>query len=1247
MLELRILGPLEVLVDGEPVELRRAKQRGLLALLLLSAGEVVSADRLIDELWAGNPPATAKDALQNYVSQLRKALGPEVIVTRPHGYVLEVESEQTDIGHFERLVAAARDADPHARADSLREALALWRGTPLADLAYESFAGLEVARLEEMRAAAQADLVDAELELGHASELLPDLEATIAERPFDERPRAQLMLALYRAGRQADALEAYRQARSVLADELGLDPGAQLRELEQAILRQDAALDRPLALPTITKEQRKTVTILFADLVESTELSEALDPEALRRVLDGYFSAARRAIESHAGTIEKFIGDAVMAVFGVPVAHEDDALRAVRAAVDTRVAVDALSETVQREHGLTLDLRFGINTGDVYVGDPAHGAGLVTGNAVNIAKRLEQAAPTGAIMLGATTLELVRDAVRVKAVKPRGRREEKPLPAFRLLELVEGAPAVARYLEAELVGRDEELTALRKAFEETVHNGSPRLLAVVGEPGIGKTRLANELVSLVATEVTVLTGRCVAYGEGATYAPLREMVSGVDLEAVLAGEEDAELVARRVAELVGLAEGTGSVDEGFWAMRRLFSVLASARPLVLRVGDLHWAGTRLLDLLDQIVELARGPIFLLCSGRPELLDERESWREHALVLGPLAPDDARALAAALKSDLAPDVQDRLVELAEGNPLFIEQLLAYAEERGKTALDSLPPSVEALLSARVDLLAPDVRDTARRAALIGREFSRAGLVALSTSESAPVLSAHLLDLVRRGFVHPARFGAEEEVYRFHHALVRDVAYAGLPKAERAELHEAFGDWLEAQPSAADEAVGYHLEQAYRYRAELGSVDRRAKQLAVDAGSRLGAAGMRAFRIGDMPTTTNLLERATVLLPDADQSRRAHLVNLGLTLDARNESERAIEALTKAVEESVAAGDRTTEMWARLEREFVELRRQPKRTADALLEAAREAIPVLESAGDHRAVGRALILFGWVQGARRCDNGARLQAAMRALDHYKAAGWSTSTCLGQISGALLEGPTPVQAAIERVQELLDRDVTDRAGHAYMLAHVSVLMAQRQEFDSARDRLSSAREILDELGLGSPVMTYTLPALASIELLAGRPAAAVSVSRQLCAELERSRNFNWLASHASLLAEALVDVGELDEALHWTAIAEEHAAADDLDAHMLWPPVRATVHQQREEFALAEPLAREAVALADRSDHLNRRARAHRVLAQVLRAMGNAAEARHALSRAGELYEDKGNAVGVAQIRSLQGDPATVST
>ena len=318
-MEFRILGPLTAVDDGRAVELPRRKHRALLAALLLRAGETVSGDRLIEDLWGESPPRTARDALQNYVSLLRKSLGGDVLVTREGGYVLDVSPEQVDAVRFERLAAEAREiVTPDGRAGKLREALELWRGPALADLAYEPFAAVEIARLEELRLAATQDLIDAELELGRHADLVPELETLIQEHPFDERLRGQLMLALYRSGRQAEALEAYRAARRMLDEELGLEPGPPLRELEQAILRHDPALATPAVAKPVTLPTRRTVTVLFADLVDSSSLVEGLDPEAAHSLLQRYFATARAAVEGHGGIVEKFIGDAVMAVFGVP-----------------------------------------------------------------------------------------------------------------------------------------------------------------------------------------------------------------------------------------------------------------------------------------------------------------------------------------------------------------------------------------------------------------------------------------------------------------------------------------------------------------------------------------------------------------------------------------------------------------------------------------------------------------------------------------------------------------------------------------------------------------------------------------------------------------------------------------------------------------------------------------------------------------------------------------------------------------
>ena len=347
-LEVRLLGPIQADRDGVLVALGGPKPRALLAVLALEPGRVVSVDRLVEALWPGEPPDTAAHAVQVYVSQLRKALGP-VIATRAPGYELELVPDRVDVHRFVRLTqegkAALEGGDPTAAEGALRDGLALWRGPALADFLYEPFAQTEIARLEELRTVTLEERIEADLALGRHAELVSELEALVAAQPLRERPRAQLMLALYRSGRQADALAAYRTARETLVEELGIDPGPELRELEAAILRQDESLlleETPLARPAM--QFRRLVTILFVDVVESMALADALDPEALGRVLRSYFETVSAALVRHGGTVEKYAGDAVMAAFGIPVSHEDDALRAARAALDIRVGIAALNE---------------------------------------------------------------------------------------------------------------------------------------------------------------------------------------------------------------------------------------------------------------------------------------------------------------------------------------------------------------------------------------------------------------------------------------------------------------------------------------------------------------------------------------------------------------------------------------------------------------------------------------------------------------------------------------------------------------------------------------------------------------------------------------------------------------------------------------------------------------------------------------------------------------------------------------
>src|SRR5215218_7737856 len=495
VVEVRLLGPLEVGVSGRRLELRRQKQRALLALLALRAGEVVSTDRLVEELWGGEPPKAAVGSLQNLVSELRKALTPRLILTRAPGYVLALDRDCVDAHRFERLVRAAQESErAEVRAARLREALALWRGPPLADLAFESFAQVEIARLEELRAATREELFAAELERGQHGRLVAGLEAFVAEHPLRERPRGQLMLALYRAGRQADALEAYRSARDALVEELGIEPSTELQRLEQAILRHDPALElehRVIKRPS-EPDRRKTVTILFADVVDSSALAAELDPEVLRGVMRSYFEVVERVVALHGGTVEKFIGDAAMAVFGIPEVHEDDALRAVRAASELH---EAIAE-VEADRGIAIGICVGINTGEVLAADPASGETFATGSAVIVATRLQQAALPGETLVGVITETLIRSAVATEPVEPLdlggalGR-----MPAFRLVEVAEESVGLRLARTAPLVGRLDELARLRAALAGCAAERKSRVLPVLGDAGIGKTRLAAELTA--------------------------------------------------------------------------------------------------------------------------------------------------------------------------------------------------------------------------------------------------------------------------------------------------------------------------------------------------------------------------------------------------------------------------------------------------------------------------------------------------------------------------------------------------------------------------------------------------------------------------------------------------------------------------------------------------------------------------------------------------------------------------------
>ncbi len=1235
-LEIRLLGPIEVERGGEPVALGGQKPRALFAVLALEPGRVVSVDRLVEALWPGEPPDTAAHAVQVYVSQLRKALGP-VIATRAPGYLLELEPERVDAYRFTRLAqegrAAIEGGEPEAAEVALREALALWRGPALADFLYEPFAQTQIARLEELRTVVFEERIEADLALGRHVELVSELEALVQAERLRERPRAQLMLALYRSGRQADALAAYRDARETLVEELGIDPGPELKELEAAILRQDDSLlleEAPVARPAM--QFRRLVTILFVDVVESMALAETLDPEALAGVLRRYFETVSTAVARHGGIVEKYAGDSVMAAFGIPVSHEDDALRAARAALDIKAGMAALNEQLLRQHGIGLEIRVGFEAGEVVATPTESRQRLVTGEAVGIAARLEQAAASNEIVVGEVAGRLIDYAAELESLGDlaiKGKRD--PVHAYRLIALTPVAPAFEARQEAPLVGRKRELAALRRALKRAVDGGSTQVAVVIGPPGVGKSRLGAELARRTRG-ITTLWSRCLSYGDGITYWPLREVVA----QAPESAERDAVVAALD-------AETPPPAPEIALLFRQLCEALAREQPLILVVDDVHWAEPTLLELVEHLADKGQAPILVVCVAREELLEERADFLDERanaarIVLDPLSAEETDVLLDGLGGTvLESDQRERIVATAEGNPFFLEQLLALALEGG-LAERGLPETVQALLAARLDRLGPGERAVLERGAVVGKEFAEADVVALLDAAAAPTAEAHLRVLAERGFVRERG----ESLFVFRHVLVQDAVYRAAPKRLRAELHERYADRLDselADYADLDEFVGYHLEQAYRLRTELGESDRRVERLAEDAGRRLGEAGVRALKRADVHASLGLLRRATTLTRGDNVRRGALLQDLGIVLEAAGEPDASIAAHESAIEAARQTNDLATEVSARVELEHMRLPRARGATADALLDATSAAIPVLEAAGDHRRVGRALLFKGWVYGGRRGRHADRLEAAEWALPHYRRSTWPVSTCVGEIANALYYGPTPVPEAVARCEEMIATEATNRYGEANVGAFLGGLVAQAGDIDRARGLVSSAISIYDELGHELAHGTFSsVPS--DVELLADDVVAAENGLRRVCTYFADKGAYSRLASRAGDLAEALYRQNRLDEAAEWTQTAERHTASDDVDARILWMPVAAKIAARRGAFDGAIELGSEAVSLARSGDALNRTAKAHVDLAEVRRLAGEDELERTELESALLLYESKANTVEASRVQALLG-------
>ena len=976
-------------------------------------------------------------------------------------------------------------------------------------------------------------------------------------------------------------------------------------------------------VPAASREVRKTVTVLFADVTGSTALGELLDPESFRRVMARYFEVARASLERHGGTVEKFIGDAVMAAFGVPTLHEDDALRALRAAVELRDELVAMNVELESAYGVTLRLRTGINTGEVVTGTEER---LVTGDAVNVAARLEQAAEPGEILIGESTYALARGAIEAERVEPLAAKgKTEPLSAFRLLGVRTGAPAFERRLDAPLVGRQDELARVRTAFDEAVTARGCRLVTVLGPPGIGKSRLAREVAATLAGEASVLVGRCLPYGEGITYWPLVEIFRE-------AGAED-ELEAALAAD---------GPEEVFWSVRKSLEQRARERPLALVVEDIHWAEPTLLDLAEHLGEWTRdAPVLLLCLARPELLDERPAWRGELLTLEPLSRGESEELIENLLAGAArleDGTRARIREVAEGNPLFVEQLLAMLAEGGDAG--DVPPTIQALLAARLDALPEDERDVVERASVIGHDFEWDALAELAPDGRRPG-GAQLAALVRNELIRP--HDAIPDTFAFRHALIRDAAYARLPKERRSELHERFAGWLEGRGDEFDEIVGYHLEQAYRWVVELGPPDGRALGLAGRAAEKLSASAVRARARGDVRASVNLFERAVELLPADDPRRIALLPDLGRELRDAAQMDRSEAVLVEAVELARRAGEPVVAASAAVA--LVDLRfHATTATREEVLAEVSAATRVFSEHGDEAGLAQALALAGrlrfWAGETVEALHDFELAAehACNAGDRYQEV-----DCLHYLLAAVMYGPTPVADALLRLAEIRPRVQENRRLEVALLIHRARYAAMEGDFDGAREMLARAAT-LAEGGHEVERHSHLLTAAGRIELLAGEPAAAERAIRPACERLERIGELGYLASATPLLLDALYRQGRDDEALQLTERwhPDRLTVPEDVDAQVGWRSVRAKLLARRGELADAEKLAREAVAQVASTDDIQLRAEALTALAEVLRVAQRHDEAEIALGEALALYEQKGNVVAAATVRAMSTEP-----
>jgi class 3 adenylate cyclase/tetratricopeptide (TPR) repeat protein len=1033
----------------------------------------------------------------------------------------------------------------------------------------------------------------------------------------------------------------------------------------------------PLAAAPPAEEVRKTVTIVFSDLKGSTSLGERLDTESLREVLNVYFREMQTVLERHGGTVEKFIGDAIMAVFGLPTLHEDDAVRAVRAAFEMKETLARVNDKLDAGWGVRLENRTGVNTGEVVAGDVTTGQRLVTGDTVNTAARLEQAAPALEILIGEPTYRLVKDAVEVEPVEPlelKGKAER--VPAYKLLR-VTSEEGVARRLDAPMVGREKELQLLVDALDRAVGGQGPQLVTVFAPAGTGKSRLLREFITKSAGRAVALRGRCLSYGDGITFWPLGEVVrAAAEISdddpldqarsklSLLIGD-GAKDVAERIGAAIGLSEAVFPVQETFWAARRFLEIVAARKALIVDIEDIHWAEQTFLDLLKFVVDSGSDArVVIVCTSRPDLLDSHPSWGEETprictIRLEPLSSDESSmVMENLLGGALEERIRTRVVEAAEGNPLFVEQMLSMLiddgalerNDRGEWILltdpgaITIPPGISALITARLDRLAPPERSLVERGSVMGQVFFRGGLEHLVADAVKAHIDQYLQTLTKKELIRPHDLVlAGQASFRFAHVMIRDSAYQGLLKRTRAELHEKFVDWLEA---AAPERVmeyeeirGYHLEQAYLIRSELGPLEELGVALGIRGSQYLSSAGRRALARGDMPATANLFQRAAAILPPEHRERILLLIHAGEALTETGEFDKAEGAFSAALEQSVAQGDLGCGLFSQMEVLWLNYSRGTTEGGHgAIIQEVERAIPIFDQVGDHAGLALAWRLLANVHFAA-ARFGLAEAATRQLIEHAKLAGdeLMATRVLPGLALCALYGPTPVEEGIRVCEDVLQKTLGDRKAQAQAGCTLAHLEAMQGHFDRARELYPRSRAAFEELGWRFDAALVSVDS-GPVEMLAGDLSQAEAELRRDLDSLQAMGDASVLPSTAAYLADVHHRQGRSAEAEELTEVSERLAADDDIVSQVLWRSVRAKVLAGRGRFDEAETLGRQAVELIAQTEDVVTHSNTLMDLGEVLRMTGKMGEAASVLNEALAICERKGDVVSAARARAL---------